>query len=351
MHDNIEQEILTPKENLTKGAIAGRPLLLLLPCIFLLCVTGATRTQDPAEPPFTLKQLGPNVWAAISNPKAKAPSGANAGFLIGDDGVAVIDTFASAEAAKQLLAEIRKLTKLPVKFVINTHYHIDHVAGNGVFMDAGAVTLAQTNVRDWIHTENLKFFGQNRNGAAGVKNEIKPEQKAFVEGLGAPMVVYDQAVDLYLGSREIQIRSFPGHTGGDSVALIPDTKTVFGGDLFWRNTLPNLIDASTKPWIDTLDTLAKNQSGYTFVPGHGDVGNAQDLGAFREYLATLRKLVADSQAQGKSGDALVQAVSPQLAEKYGQWNFFKYFAERNILDTDAELSGKKRIPQAQHRKE
>jgi hypothetical protein len=83
------------------------------------------------------------------------------------------------------------------------------------------------------------------------------------------------------------------------------------------------------------------------VPGHGDLGNAQDIGAFREYLATLRKLVADAQAQGKSGDAVVQAAMPTLTEKYGQWDFFKLLAERNILDTDAELSGKKRIPQAQ----
>jgi hypothetical protein len=73
----------------------------------------------------------------------------------------------------------------------------------------------------------------------------------------------------------------------------------------------------------------------------------QDVAAFREYLTTLRKLVADAQAQGKSGDALVEAVMPTLSEKYGEWDFFKVLAQRNILDTDAELSGRKRIPQAQ----
>jgi cyclase len=327
-----------------RGAVAARAIqnakhavqLLLLPCMVLLCLTGATRAQEPAEPPFTLKQVGQSAWAAISNPKAKAPAGSNAGFLIGDDGVAVIDTLASTEAANQLLAEIRKLTKLPVKFVINTHYHPDHVAGNRIFVDAGAVVLAQRNVRAWIHTEPLKFFG----------NDIKPEQKAFIEALAPPTVVYDQVVDLYLGSREIHVRSVPGHTGGDSVVLVPDAKTAFAGDLFWHNTLPNMIDASTKPWIDTLSTLAKTEAGYTFVPGHGDVGNAQDVAAFRDYLATLQKLVAEAQAQGKSGSALVEAILPTLTEKYGQWDFFKYFAQPNILETDAEMSGKKRIPQA-----
>jgi cyclase len=152
-------------------------------------------------------------------------------------------------------------------------------------------------------------------------------------------------VDLHLGSRVIQVRSFPGHTGGDSVVLVPDARTAFAGDLFWRNMSPNLIDASTKPWIDTLDTLAKNEAGYMFVPGHGDVGNAQDVGAFRDYLSTLQKLVADARAQGKSGDALTDAVLPALAAKYGQWDFFKFLAPRNIAEMDAELSGKKRVPQ------
>lgn len=305
----------------------------LLPCILFVCAASAVPAQGPAEPPFTLKQLGPNAWAAINNPKAKAPAGANAGFVIGDDGVVVIDTF-SPEAAKELLAEIRKRTALPVKFVVNTHYHLDHVAGNGVFVDAGAVVLAQQNVRGWIRTENLKFFGK----------DIKPEMKALVDGLQPPTLVYDDGVSLHLGSRVIHVRTFPGHTGGDSVVLIPDAKAAFGGDLFWRNTLPNLIDASTDVWVETLTTLAKTHADYTFVPGHGDVGTAQDVTAFREYLAGLRKLVAEAQAQGKSGDALVESVLPVLTKTHGPWDFFKVLARLNILQTDAELSGKKSIP-------
>jgi hypothetical protein len=91
---------------------------VLLPHIFLLCISGANCAQKAAEPPFTLKQVGPNAWAAIDNARATAPATANAGFVIGDDAVAVIDTLGNAEAAKQLLAEIHTLTKLPVKFVI-----------------------------------------------------------------------------------------------------------------------------------------------------------------------------------------------------------------------------------------
>ncbi|HWW83995.1 MAG TPA: MBL fold metallo-hydrolase [Vicinamibacterales bacterium] len=179
---------------------------------------------------------------------------------------------------------------------------------------------------------------------------ITPEQKRVIEALVAPSVVYDEAVDLYLGSRELQIRSFPGHTGGDSVVLVPDANVVFTGDLFWRNSLPNTVDASTMPWIFTLNALEKGEADYTFVPGHGDLGRAADVAVFREYLATLRKLAADARAQGKSDSAVVEAVMPALDAQYGKWDNFKYMAKDNLLEMDAELSGRKRIPQGQPEK-
>jgi glyoxylase-like metal-dependent hydrolase (beta-lactamase superfamily II) len=121
---------------------------------------------------------------------------------------------------------------------------------------------------------------------------------------------------------------------------------VFAGDLLWRDLVPNLVDASTKPWIDTLDRLATSEPDATFVPGHGEVGNVKDVAAFREYLMTLRKLVSDAQAAGTSAEALADAVIPKLSDRYSRWNGFEYAARPNILETDAELRGKKGIPQA-----
>lgn len=311
-------------------------LLTLIACVGLLCGTPPLHAQAAPELPFTLKSIGPKVWAAIDNRQAKAPASANAVVVVGDDGVAVVDSFVSAEAGAALLAEIRRLTPLPVKFVVNTHYHLDHVAGNRVFADLGALVVAHHNVRGWIHPENLKFFGK----------DVKPEQKAFIEGLVAPSATYDGAVDLYLGSREVRVRHLPGHTGGDSVVIVPDAKVVAGGDLFWRHSLPNTIDASTGSWVETLDALTKDYAGYTFVPGHGDVGTAQDVAAFRDYLATLRKLVAEAQAKGLGGDHLVQTVRSGLSDTYGQWDFFKVLGDRNIVEMDSELKGTKRVPVA-----
>ena len=304
--------------------------LILLALVF--CLTKCLHAQAPAAPPFTLKQVAPNVWAAIADFNGSA--GGNGGFVIGDDSVLVIDTFTTFDAAQQLLAEIHKLTALPIKFVINTHYHLDHVGGNRVLADAGATVLAQRNVGRWIISENLRLIGQN----------APPELKAITDGIAAPTVLYEQGVDLYLGSRKIQVRSFPGHTGGDSVVLVPDANVVFCGDLFWSHSLPNLVDATTRSWIETLDILIKTQPKSTFVSGHADVGNVDDVAAFREYLQNLRALVAEGQKQGKPDDALIETVLPVLSEKYRDWNFFTYVAKPNILDVSAELEGTKRIP-------
>jgi cyclase len=300
----------------------------------LLALVCTARAQEASTDSllFTIKPLGNNVFAAIAKPKSSA--GSNAGFVIGDDGVAVIDTFQDATAAKQLLAEIQKLTKLPVKFVVNTHYHLDHVTGNAVFVQAGAVIIAHRNVRTWIHTENLKFFG------AG----IKPEQKAWIDGLLAPNLVYDSALELFLGSRRVVVRYFLGHTGGDSVVSVPDANVYFCGDLFWNKTLPNLIDASTENWITSDVKMATEGPTATFVPGHGDVGTATEVRAMAAYITDLRAALSQPVKDGLKDDALVNAVMPGLKQKYGDWNYFDHFAKPNILDTAKELRGEKRIP-------
>src|SRR5262249_19697797 len=146
----------------------------------------ARSTSDSTEPPFTLKEVAPKVWAAMANAKSSAPAPANTGFVVGEDGVAVIDASMSIDAegrlgtdtARQTLAAIRTLTTLPVRFVINTHHHLDHVGGNAVFVEAGAIVMAQRNLRRWIPDEHLRLLTP----------DIKPQIKAFMEALLPPTV-------------------------------------------------------------------------------------------------------------------------------------------------------------------
>jgi cyclase len=291
-----------------------------------------THAEDAPKPFFTLHDLGSGVWAAVAVPGSGA--GSNAGFIIGDDGVVVVDTFQSAAAATQLLSSIRERTKVPIRFVVNTHYHLDHVAGNGVFHDAGAQIVAQRNVRAWERTENLKFFGANP----------PADKKAWVESLVLPDLVYDDSIDLFLGSRRIVVRFMRGHTGGDSVVIVPEAGVVFTGDLFWNQTLPNTIDGDTALWATTDERLASESPQATFVPGHGEVGKSQDVTAFREYLQSLRRDVAAARKQNLKADALTEEVKKDLAPRYEHWAFYAHFIEPNIRQMDEELGGTKRRP-------
>lgn len=302
-----------------------------IPIVLFILFVSSLFAQTPAD--FTIKKIGEGVYAAVSPDKSKA--GSNAGFIVGSTGVIVVDTFISPAPAKDLLAEIRKVTNLPIRFVVNTHYHLDHTGGNAVFSETGATILAQRNLRGWERTENLKFFGANP----------KPEDKARVESLVLPDMVYSEAVDIFLGNRPVQVRYMLGHTGGDSVIFVPDANVVFAGDLVWQKHLPNLIDATTDAWIKTLEKLLAEHPSATFVSGHGDIATAQDVHDFHDYLVTLREFITKAQGEGKSGQELINSVLPQLKDKYGSWGFFDGFATRNIQQTAAELKGEKKVPQ------
>ena len=301
--------------------------------LLLILVPLSLPAQGTESANFALVPLGNGVWAAIAKDGGKA--GGNAGFVVGDNGVAVIDTFEDPAAAEELLATIRGITKLPIKFVVNTHYHFDHVNGNDVFEAAGATIFAHRNVSAWIRTENVRLFGEH----------ITPAIKARIESLPFPDVTYDDGVDLHLG-RTLEVRYFPGHTGGDSIVIVSGGGVVFCGDLLWKDHFPNLIDASTDKWIATLTTFQEKFGSYKLVPGHGGVASPEDVTAFKGYLTDLRAAVAKAQSDGKSGDALVEAVQPGLLSKYEKWGWSKSFARTNILQTADELAGKKRIPQA-----
>jgi len=300
----------------------------------MLWLGGGVTAGAQDQPPYVLKAVAPNVWAAIDNERSPTSATSNAGFIIGDASVAVVDTLGTAEAARELLADIRRRTTRPIVSVVDTHYHIDHVAGNGVFKNAGATVWAQRKVRCWIRSENARLLGP----------QIPPALKSVLDGLEPPTRVYDNALDQPLGSLTIQLRNLPGHTGADTVVVIPAARVVFAGDLLWRDMLPTLVDATTRTWIETLNLLLSKYAGYTFVPGHGDVATTAHVAAFRDYLVTLRMAVAAARAQGKTGDALIDAALPELKRQVGAAPFIDAVARDNILQVDAELRGETRGP-------
>jgi glyoxylase-like metal-dependent hydrolase (beta-lactamase superfamily II) len=304
--------------------------------IFALLVVagGSARAQAQAELPFVLKQIGPGVYAAIDGPEHEA--GSNSGFVIGDDGVLVVDAFFTTDAARALVGEIHRLTPRPIRYVVNTHYHVDHTGGDQALRDAGAIIIAHRNVRGWVRTNNINLFG----------DRITPDLKARIEALPLPDLATDKALVVWLGSRKVVVNTVLGHTGGDLTVSVPDAKVLFTGDMLWRKVPPNLIDGSVKEWTATdADFVAMPDAAHmTFVPGHGDVADVKDVREFRQYLLDLRRLVLEGRKAGLKGDALAQSVESKLKALHSDWTISDRAAAFEVGYMDEELAGTKRRP-------
>ena len=303
------------------GAALAACCAIVLPAV--------AQTPAPAAPRFELKQVGPGVYAAIGGPRA----GSNAGFVVGDDGVLVVDTFAFPEAAQALLEAIRKTTDKPIRYVINTHYHIDHVSGDAVFKAAGAVIIAHKNVPGWIHSENLHLFGAN----------ITPAMRTQIEGLILPDRTTDRPLTLTLGKRKVEVRPIEGHTGGDLMVEVPDAKVAFTGDILWNHRTPTTIDGLIVKWTASLAELERSRDT-VFVPGHGDVASKKDVEDLRVFFTDLRRLTEEGRAAGLSGDALIAAEAPKLRALHGDWPYMDRAPPILIGQMAEELAGTKRVP-------
>lgn len=309
---------------------------LIATLVVLAALGEGAAAQAPQAPPlpFVLKQVGAGVYAALDGPEHKA--GSNAGFVVGDDGVLVIDAFFNLEAARALVAEIHRLTPKPIRYLVNTHYHIDHTGGDQVLRDAGAIIIAHRNVRGWVRRDNINLLG----------DRITPEMKAAIEALPLPDVVTDKDLTVWLGSRKVVVQTVLGHTGGDLTIFVPDAKVLFTGDMLWRKIPPNLIDGSVSEWTATDADFEKlpNARSVTYVPGHGDVASLKDVEDFRAYLLDLRRLVAEGRKAGLRDDALAKGVTPKLKALHPDWTISDRSAAFEIHYMDEELEGTKRRP-------
>ncbi len=332
-------------------------------CLGLIAGAAFTRSSSAtpapkAEDDFQLVKVAEGVYAAIAKPGGLASG--NAGFVIGDDGVLIFDTFSTPAALEELISEIQKLTKLPIKYAVNSHYHLDHTGGNQVLAARGVPIIAHDNVLIWQTTKNKRFLPaaadlEKRKADATKQLADTPEdqkdKRAQLEKslrrLDALMAITltnptktfkSGTMELTLGKRKVILATFPGHTGGDVIGIVPDANVVFTGDLGWSKTLPNLVDATVNDWVPTLDQLLKEHPTSKYIPGHGNVAEAAEIKDFRDYLDDLRARVKQGIANGLTVDQAKQQLT--LPEKYKTFAF-QQFAGPNVEDMYKELNGTK----------
>lgn len=316
------------------GAHLGRRLIGAIAGFFIFAGTAFAQAPRQGVLPFVLKQVAPGIYAAIDGPSHNA--GSNAGFVIGDDSVLVVDSFFTPAAARALVAQIHRLTPKPIRYLVNTHYHIDHTGGDQVLREAGAIIIAHRNVRGWVRTYNVNLLGER----------ITPGLRAQIQALPLPDLVTDKDLIVWLGSRKVVIRTVLGHTGGDLTIGVPDAGVLFTGDLFWRKVPPNLIDGSVDQWAATdADFMHMVDAAKTiFVPGHGDVANVRDVEDFRAYLLDLQRLVREGRMVGLRDEALAQFVTLKLRAAHSDWIISDRAAAFEVHYIDQELAGTKRRP-------
>ena len=233
----------------------------------------------------------------------------NTTFIITKEGVIVIDTRPTPTEARKVLAEIRKLTALPIVYTINTHYHGDHTFGNQIFKNSKTI-IAHKNVRNKLiesGQEHLSLF--KTFGLPGIDEvEITP-----------PNIIYEKEMEIWLGGYRLQLLYHgKGHTDGDTIIYIDQLRTVITGDLVFNKKIPYMADSYIDDWIDSLKyiELLKNE---TVIPGHGPIGERTTIIAMKHYLMNLKELVLAQLKDNKTLKETQKIVEPILRKKYKDW--------------------------------
>jgi len=241
-----------------------------------------------------VSEVAKNTWIVQGAAALGTPGNrnfiSNAGFIVTDDGVVVIDALGSPAMASELLAEIRRVTQQPLRYVIVTHYHADHIYGLQVFKAAGATLLAHVAARLYLNSETA----QQRLQAS--RKELAPWIDEKTQLMPADRWLDADETRLQVGSVEIVIRHVgPAHTPEDLVVFVPQTGVLFAGDLFFRGRVPFVGQADSRLWIKSLDRMIDFKPGLV-IPGHGPVSTDPmvDLQLTRDYLLYLRRKMGEA---------------------------------------------------------
>ncbi len=245
-----------------------------------------------------VREIAPGVFVRLAEPDKKII--ANAGWVIFRDYVLVIDAN-YPWGARAILADLRKTTDKPIRFVFDTHYHADHAFGNSLYVDAGATIVC---------SQDCMAESQRKNTVAWTSDKGEGEFDLKQWRLEHPQVGFPDRMVFDDGAHRVELTKVgPGHTLGDAIAYLPKDRILFTGDLCLTRAGNNIADQDADPenWIRALDRL--NQLDVAIlIPGHGPVGNHESIVPQRKYLTALVDGVKAGISRGRSADAIAESL-------------------------------------------
>ena len=319
-----ETEIKAPQGALSRQAflhaallLAASPLLRFMPA--------------EAADGLGISEVAPGVFVHQGRYEVQSPDNrgdmANAGFVVGSDSVAVIDTLGSAVMGRELREAIRGVTEKPIKYVINTHMHPDHVFGNAAFKQDSPTFVGHYKLARGLATRADRYLATN---------EQMLGKKAF-EGIEIILTALgvEERQELDLGGRRLVLEAQPtAHTDNDLIVTDTATNTLFLGDLLFSVHVPTL-DGSIKGWLALLEVLCQRDAARV-VPGHGPhaMQLPEALQPEQRYLSTI---AADVRTLLKEGRTLEEATKTAGFSERDAWKLFDQYHVRNVSAAVAEL--------------
>ena len=259
-----------------------------------------------------LKKIAGNVYSyvGVKNATPGNSFGANAGIVIGEEGILVIDTLTSGNEAQRFINDIRKVSNKHILFVVNTHYHLDHTFGNGKFKKLGAAVIAHENCSKNIvkygnaTLENASAYGFTPQDIEGTK-------------IASPVITFQDRLEIDLGGQKVRlIYPGPSHTDGSILVYLPEKKILFAGDMLFTDYHPNLIDGNIQAWKKALDYMLSLEAE-TIIPGHGPISRKRDVEDMKKYLTIFdrhaRKLAVRS-TDAEHITAEIKEILPRRSE-------------------------------------
>jgi glyoxylase-like metal-dependent hydrolase (beta-lactamase superfamily II) len=288
-------------------------------------------TGDTAERKVSFTELGGGAYAFT------AEGDPNSGVVVGDDCALVFDAQATPMQARRVIEQARRVTSLPIRYIVLSHYHAVRTLGASAF-------AAQE-----IVASRLTYDLLIERGEADWQSEVGRfprlfEDAASIPGLTWPTITFETSLTLFLGRRRVDLVHLGhGHTAGDIVLWLPEERVLFAGDLVEHGATPYCGDAHLRDWPTTLDRLA-TMAPAKLLPGrggalHSEAQVAEAIAGTRAFVGDLYAIARDAVAAGRSLKETYAAAMEAMRPKYGHWVIFQHCMPFDVARAYDEASG------------